>query len=412
MERSLQAKGLTIAVLASYAPILERALNSVGASGRIDLTPEHVQFRDSFRAFLDEHVDRDYAQWEADGIVPRWVFERAGEMGFLGFEAPEEYGGLALADFRFNTIINEECYARGYAALNGAFTLQNDVCLPYLLTYGTEQQKERFVPRMVAGTVIAAIAMTEPGAGSDVAGIITRAERDGDSYLVNGSKTFVSNGINADVIVTVVRTDPARRREGLSLLLIESALEGVTRHPLAKIGFHAQDTAEIFLADVRVPEANLLGEEGRGFEYLMANLPQERMSVAISSLAAASAAIRWTIDFVKNRKAFGRTIGEFQNTRFELASLDTAVEATQAYVDRCLSDLLAGSLSPEDAARAKLWATEVQADVVDRCLQLFGGYGYMKEYPIARAYVDARVSRIYGGTNEIMKEIIARSLGI
>jgi alkylation response protein AidB-like acyl-CoA dehydrogenase len=379
---------------------------------RIELLPEHTDFRASFAAFLDEHVDPNYATWEDDGIVPRWLFERAGELGFLGFEAPEEYGGLGLADFRFNTIINEECYARGYAALNGGFTLQNDVCLPYVLTYGTAEQKERFVPGMVSGHIIGAIAMTEPGAGSDVAGISTRAERDGDVYLVNGSKTFVSNGINADLVITVVRTDPSSKREGLSILLVEGTMPGLARNRLEKIGFHAQDTAELFFADMRVPVENLLGQEGHGFEYLMANLPQERMSVAISSVAAARAAVGWTVEFVKDRTAFGRPIAQFQNTRFELAALDTAVSATEAYIDRCLGDLLAGDLSAEDAARAKLWATEVQADVVDRCLQLFGGYGYMKEYPISRAYVDARVSRIYGGTNEIMKEIIARSLGI
>jgi alkylation response protein AidB-like acyl-CoA dehydrogenase len=374
---------------------------------------EHEEFRASFRAFLDEVVRGTYDQWERDGIIPRSMFERAGEAGFLAFEAPEEYGGAGVADFRFNAVINEECYARGYSSVSGGITLHNDICLPYFLAFATEEQRSRWLPGIVSGRLITAIAMTEPGVGSDLAGITTRAERNGDDYVVNGTKTFITNGINADLVVTAVRTDQSQRHGGLSLLVVERGMGGFERgRNLEKIGLHAQDTAELFFTDVRVPVENLLGEEGCGFRYLTANLPQERLSIAVAAISAARAAVEWTLEYVKERTAFGRPIGSFQNTRFELATASTAVEVTQAYVDSCIAALVAGELSPEDAARAKWWATDVQGTVVDRCLQLFGGYGYMLEYPIARAYTDARASRIYGGSNEIMKEIVGRSLGL
>jgi len=292
-------------------------------------------------------------------------------------------------------------------------TLHNDICLPYFLTYGTDEQKERWLPGICSGELITAIAMTEPGIGSDLASMTTTAQRDGEHYVVNGSKTFITNGINADLVITAVKTDPSQRHKGMSLLVLERGMAGFERgRNLEKIGQHAQDTAELFFTDVQVPAVNLLGEEGQGIVHLVHNLPQERLSIAMSGVAAARAALCWTLEYVKERQAFGQPIGSFQNSRFVLAEIATEVQIAETFVDRCILALNAGELTAEEAAMAKWWCTELQKRVVDRCLQLFGGYGYMLEYPIARAYVDARITTIYGGTTEIMKEIVGRSLGL
>jgi alkylation response protein AidB-like acyl-CoA dehydrogenase len=290
-------------------------------------------------------------------------------------------------------------------------SVHSDICLPYFLSYATDEQKQRWLPGLVNGELIAAIAMTEPGTGSDLAGISSTAARRDDEYVVNGAKTFITNGINADLVITAVRTDRSERHRGLSLLVVERDTPGFERgRNLEKIGTHAQDTAELFFDDAHVPAENLLGNEGEGFAYLVSNLPQERLSIAVAAVAAAEAALGWTVEYVRDRKAFGTPIGSFQNTRFELAEMRTEVDVGQAYVDRCVEALNAGELTAEDAAGAKWWCTELQGRVVDRCLQLHGGYGYMLEYPIARAYADARVTRIYGGSNEIMKEIVGRAM--
>jgi long-chain-acyl-CoA dehydrogenase len=292
-------------------------------------------------------------------------------------------------------------------------TLHNDICLPYFERYCSEEQRVRWLAGIASGELITAIAMTEPGTGSDLAGISTRARRDGEEYVLDGAKTFITNGINADLVIVAAKTDPSERHRGISLLVVERGTEGFERgRNLEKIGQHSQDTAELSFSDARVPAANLLGKEGEGFHYLVWNLPQERLSIAVSAVAAAEAALRSTLDYVRERKAFGQPIGTFQSSRFTLAELRTEVDIARAYVDRCVQELNAGELTAEDAAMAKWWCTELQGRVVDRCLQLHGGYGYMLEYPIARAYADARATRIYGGSNEIMKEIVGRSLGL
>jgi len=374
---------------------------------------EHEQLRDSFRAWLTNEVLPHRDEWDAAGIVPRELFAAAGTLGFLGFDVPEAYGGAGVRDFRFNLVINEEVQASGSGAVGLGLTLHNDICLPYFLRYCTDEQRARWLPGIAAGTLITAIAMTEPAIGSDLASMSTTAIRDGDHYVVNGSKTFITNGINADLVITAVKTDPSQRHAGMSLLVLERGMEGFERgRNLEKIGQHAQDTAELFFSDVAVPVANLLGSEGEGFRLLVANLPQERLSIAAAGVAAARAALGWTLEYVKERKAFGQTIGSFQNTKFVLAEVATEVEVAQAFVDKCVVALNDERLSAEDAAMAKWWCTELQKRAVDRCLQLFGGYGYMLEYPIARAYADARITTIYGGTTEIMKEIIGRNLGL
>ena len=373
----------------------------------------HEDFRASFRRFLEREVVPHHDEWERDGIVPRELFGLAGTHGFLGMAVPERYGGAGADDFRFNLVIGEECQRAGAGSLGLGLTLHNDICLPYFLSYCDESQRERWLPGIASGELITAIAMTEPGTGSDLAGIITRAQPDGDGYRVNGSKTFITNGINADLVITAVRTDPNEPHRGLSLVVIEAGMEGFTRgRNLDKLGQHAQDTAELAFDDVHVPLVNRLGEEGAGFRYLVSNLPQERLSIAGAAVAAAEAAIEWTRVYVTERKAFGQPIGSFQHSRFTLAELHSETQIARVYVDRCVEALQAETLTPEDAAIAKWWCTELQGRVTDRCLQLHGGYGYMSEYPIARAWVDARVTRIYGGTNEIMKEIVGRSLGL
>jgi alkylation response protein AidB-like acyl-CoA dehydrogenase len=376
----------------------------------------HEDFRASFRTFLEREVigeEGRYGEWERAGIVPREVFALAGRGGFLGMAVPERHGGAGAEDFRFNLVIGEETQRAGVGSFGLGITLHNDICLPYFLTYCTEEQHERWLAGIASGELITALAMTEPGIGSDLAAMTTRAIRDGDDFIVDGTKTFITNGINADLVITAVKTDPGERHRGISLIVIERGMEGFERgRNLEKIGQHAQDTAELSFAEVRVPAANLLGQEGEGFRHLVSNLPQERLSIAASAVAAAEAALGWTLDYVRERRAFGQPIGSFQSSRFTLAEIRTEVEIARVYVDRCAQALNAGELSAEDAAMAKWWCTELQGRVVDRCLQLHGGYGYMLEYPIARAYADARVTRIYGGANEIMKEIIGRSLGL
>lgn len=376
----------------------------------------HEDFRASFRTFLEREVvgeEGRYGEWERDGLVPREVFALAGRGGFLAMAAPERYGGAGAEDFRFNLVIGEECQRAGVGGFGLGITLHNDICLPYFLSYCNEQQLERWLGGIVSGELITAIAMTEPGIGSDLASMSTRAKREDGHYVVDGSKTFITNGINADLVITAVKTDPTERHRGISLLMLERGMDGFERgRNLEKIGQHSQDTAELSFAGVHVPVENLLGEEGEGFRYLVSNLPQERLSIAASAVAAAEAALGWTLEYVRERKAFGQSIGSFQATRFTLAEVRGEVDVARAYIDRCAQALDAGELTAEDAATAKWWCTDLQGRAIDRCLQLFGGYGYMSEYPIARAYADARVTRIYGGANEIMKEIVGRSLGL
>jgi alkylation response protein AidB-like acyl-CoA dehydrogenase len=376
-------------------------------------TDEHDLFRRSFRSFVEKEIAPHHLTWEQEGIVPRELFLAAGEAGFLCVAAPEEYGGGGVDDFRYNLIIAEEIQRAGVAGSGLGITLHNDICLPYFLSLATAEQKARWLPGICSGALITAIAMTEPTIGSDLASMRTSAVRDGDHYVVNGSKTFITNGINADLVITAVKTDPSQRHKGMSLLVIERGMAGFERgRNLDKVGLHAQDTAELFFTDVEVPASNLLGQEGAGFLHLVDNLPQERLSIAMSAVAAAAQALAWTLDYAREREAFGQPIGSFQNSRFRLAEMKTEIDIAQVFVDRCVEALDAGELTAEEAAEAKWWCTELQKRVVDACVQLHGGYGYMLEYPIARAYVDARIQTIYGGTTEIMKEIIGRSLGL
>jgi alkylation response protein AidB-like acyl-CoA dehydrogenase len=379
---------------------------------------DHDAFRASVRTFVDKEIVPHVDAWSAAGIVPRELFTAAGRQGFLGMEVPERYGGGGVRDFRFNAVLGEELLRTADAGAGLGLSLHNDICLPYFLTYCTEEQKQRWLPGIVSGELITAIGMTEPGIGSDLASMTTTAIRSkddgGDSYIVNGAKTFITNGINADLVVTAVKTDPTQRHRGMSLLVLERGMPGFTRgRNLDKLGQHAQDTAELFFSDVRVPVENLLGRhEGEGFRQLVANLPQERLSIAIAAVAASRTALDLTLSYVTERKAFGQPVGSFQHSRFVLAEIATEVDIAQHYVDDCVRALNAGELTAVDAAKAKWWTTELQGRVVDRCVQLHGGYGYMNEYPIARVFADARVTRIYGGTTEIMKEVVGRDLGL
>jgi len=374
-------------------------------------TSDHDAFRDLTRSFVDKHVVPHHPQWEVDGIVDRAVWKEAGKLGLLGMDVPEEYGGGGQSDFRYNVVVVEELVRAGATGLG--FGLHNDVVAPYLLHLTTDEQKQRWLPGFCSGELITAIAMSEPAAGSDLQGIKTTARRDGDSYVVNGSKNFITNGINSDLVIVVVKTSPDKGAHGTSLLMLERGMPGFERgRNLAKMGLKAQDTAELFFNDVRVPVTNLLGEENSGFYYLIENLPQERLGIAAGAVAACERMLELTIEYVKTRQAFGRTIGSFQNSRFLLAELVTETAIARTFVDRCITEHNAGALSVTDAAMAKWWTTELQNKVADRCVQLHGGYGYMLEYPIARAYLDSRVQTIYGGSTEIMKEIIGRSLGL
>ncbi len=373
---------------------------------------DHELFRASVRAFVASEIVPNVDRWEAEGKVDKAMFAKAGAHGFLGIEVDETLGGGGVDDFRFNCIINEEVQRSGATGSGMCITLHNDVCLPYFNEVANPEQRERWLPGVTSGQLMTAIAMTEPGTGSDLAGIRTTAIKDGDDYIVNGTKTFITNGINSDLVVTAVKTDPTQKHRGMSLLVIEEGMPGFTRgRNLDKIGMHSQDTAELIFEDVRVPSANLLGEEGGGFFLLVQNLPRERLSLSLTAVAHAQTAFDWTLEYCKDRTAFGQPIGSFQASKFVLAEMKTELDIAWVFIDRQIQAYLDGELTADDAAEAKWWCTDLQFRVMDRCLQLHGGYGYMEEYPIARAWRDSRVQRIYGGTNEIMKEIIGRSLG-
>ena len=373
----------------------------------------HEAFRDSFGTFLQREAVPNRERWDEAGVVDRQLFRAAGANGFIGMDVAEQYGGGGVKDFRFNVVIAEELQRADVNAAGLGLTLHNDVCLPYFAHLTNDEQKQRWLPGICSGELITAVAMTEPGIGSDLASMATTAVADGDDYVVNGSKTFITNGINADLVITAVKTDPSQRHRGMSLIVIERDTPGFERgRNLDKLGMHAQDTAELFFNDARVPVGNRLGDEGSGFTQLVTNLPQERLSIAVTGVAAARYAFQRTIDYAKERKAFGQAVASFQNSRFRLAEMATEIEIAQTFIDRCVLALNDDTLTADEAAMAKWWCTELQGRVVDSCVQLHGGYGYMSEYPVARAFADARVTRIYGGTTEIMKEIIGRSLGV
>ena len=372
---------------------------------------EHEAFRDAVGTFLDKEVVPHHDQWERDGIVDREVWAKAGAQGLLGLQLDEEHGGGGTQDFRYNVVIGEEMAKRG--VYGAAFPLFNDMIVPYLVASANDEQKARWFPRLASGELIAAIAMSEPGAGSDLQGIRTTAVDQGDHYVVNGSKTFISNGILADLVIVVARTDPDAGHKGISLLVVERGMEGFERgRNLDKMGQHAQDTAELFFENVRVPKENLLGEEGAGFLYLMTNLSQERLSIAVAAVSACEGILELTLSYAKERTAFGKPIGSFQHNRFVIAEMATEAHIARVFLDDCIRLHLTGDLDAKTASMAKWWTTELQKKLVDQGVQMHGGYGYMMEYPIARAYVNSRVQTIYGGTTEIQKEIIGRSLGI
>jgi alkylation response protein AidB-like acyl-CoA dehydrogenase len=372
---------------------------------------EHEAFRTTVRGFLDREVAPHHEQWEADGVVPRELWTKAGDLGLLCFDVEEQYGGAGVRDFRYNMVVAEELARIG--ANGPGFGVHTDIIVPYLSSLGTDEQKRRWLPGCVSGEIITAIAMTEPGAGSDLQGIRTTAVDKGDHYVLNGSKTFISNGILSDLVIVVARTDPGAGHKGISLLVVERGMPGFERgRNLDKMGLKAQDTAELFFDDVVVPKENLLGEEGSGFISLMLNLPQERLSIAMIAAAACQQILRMSLDYAKERQAFGRPIGRFQHNRFVIAEMATEARIAQVFVDDCVRLHNEGRLDASGASMAKWWTTELQNKLVDRAVQLYGGYGYMMEYPIARAYVDSRIQTIYGGTTEIQKEIIGRSLGL
>jgi acyl-CoA dehydrogenase len=369
---------------------------------------DHDMFRDSVRKFLQTEAVPHHDQWEKDGMVSDDIWLKAGEQGFLCPTVPEEYGGVGV-DFRYNCIVNEEI---GHAGCTGlGWTLHSDIAVPYIVRYGSEEQKQRFLPRCVSGELITAIAMTEPSAGSDLQGTKTTAVLDGDEWVLNGSKTFITNGQKSGLVIVVAKTNVDAGSKGISLFLVEAGTPGFTKGKnLEKLGLKAQDTSELFFQDVRIPKDNLLGEEGRGFIYLMQDLPQERLSVAVSANGMCQAVMQTTIDYVKERKAFGTNVASFQNTQFKLAELSAEVSCAEVYLDRCTELLIEDKLDTVTASKLKLLTTDLQCKVADECLQLFGGWGYMWEYPVCRAFADARVQRIYAGSNEIMKLIISRDL--
>ncbi len=371
--------------------------------------PDHEAFRETVRTFLAKEVTPHHERWEKDGVVDREVWRSAGRQGLLGMAVGEEYGGGGTGDFRYSAVLIEEFARAGASGL--ALSLHNDIVGPYLTRLANEEQRRRWLPGFVSGDIVTAIAMTEPGAGSDLQGIRTTATDEGDHYLLNGTKTFISNGILADLVVVVARTTPEGGSGGQSLLVVERGTEGFERgRNLDKIGQKAQDTAELFFHDVRVPKENLLGEENKAFAYLMGNLAQERLAIAVGAAAAAETILDVTKTYVKEREAFGRPLARLQHIRFEIAEMATEAAVTRTFLDRCVVEHSRGELDAVHASMAKWWATELQKRVVDRCLQLHGGYGYMSEFPVARAFLDSRIQTIYGGTTEIMKEIIGRSL--
>lgn len=375
---------------------------------------DHEAFRAMVRTFLEREIAPQYAEWEKAGAPPRGFYRRAGELGILGVQVPAAYGGGGQDSFKFNAVVTEEAF-RAFIGL-GSLRVHMDVVLPYIRKLANEEQRQRWLPGIASGDIMTAIAMTEAGTGSDLAGIATTAVRDGDSYVINGNKTFITGAVNADLILVVARTQPAtdgNRRSGLSIIAVPANSQGYSvGRTLEKIGMKTQDTAELAFDDVRVPVGNLLGEEGKAFDYLIGNLPQERLAISLAAAAAAGAALDTTVEYVRNRRAFGTTVSSFQNTKFSLAECATELEAARVLCDRALEEHDDGHLSPASAAKLKLFCTEVQSRVVDKCLQLHGGYGYILEYPIARLYADARVTRIYGGTSEVMKTVIAKSIGL
>lgn len=381
---------------------------------RMDVfTDEQEDFRQMVRAFLAKEVAPHFAEWEHDGAVPRELYRRVGELGIIGLAIPEEYGGGGQTDYRFNVVLQEEINRATFTL--GTLRTHMDVVLPYFLHLANAEQRARWFAGFATGELFSAIAMTEPGTGSDLAGVATTARRDGDHYILNGAKTFISGGLHADLVIVLARTsnEPENRRAGLSLIVVERGMAGYeVGRALPKIGIKVQDTVELSFTDVRVPVTNLLGDEGKAFAYLGHNLPQERLAIAVGALAAARAAVDHTVEYVSSRIVFGKPVSHFQNTKFELAAMETDVTAGQVMLDTAVLRLVDGTLTPVDAAKVKLFCTELQGRVVDRCLQLFGGYGYVTEYPIARLYADARVTRIYGGTSEVMKSIISKSLGL
>lgn len=369
---------------------------------------DHQMFRDSVRKFLETEAMPHHEQWEKDGMVSDEIWLKAGEQGFLCPMVPEEYGGVDT-DFRYNCIVNEEIGRSGCSGLG--WTLHNDISVPYIVRYGNEDQKKKYLPACVSGELITAIAMTEPGTGSDLQGIKTTAVLEGDHYILNGSKTFITNGQKAGLVIVVAKTDTSAGSKGISLFLVEADLPGFSKGKnLQKLGLKAQDTSELFFQDVKVPKGNLLGQEGRGFIYLMQDLPQERLSIAVGAVANAQAIMEVTVNYTKERKAFGTTVASFQNTQFKLAELAAEVTSAEVFSDRCTELLLEGKLDTVTASKLKLLTTDLQCKVADECLQLHGGWGYMWEYPVCRAFADSRVQRIYGGSNEIMKLIISRDL--
>ena len=378
---------------------------------RTQFTDEHQMFRDAFRTFLEREMVPHREEWTESEIVDRSVFSKAGASGFLAMAVPEEYGGAGVDDFRYSQVIVEELTKADLFPHGLGMTLHSDVCLPYFLDYTSDEQKARWLPGIASGELITAVAMTEPGIGSDLASMTTTAIRDGDTYVLNGSKTFITNGINSDLVIVVAQTDPEKGAQGFSLLMVERGMEGFERgKKLKKLGMHSQDTAELFFNNVKVPKANLLGDAKGGFFYLMNMLAQERLTNACGAVAGAEAALQTTIDYVKERQAFGRPVSHFQNTRFKLAEMRTQIDVAQVFTDRCVMDHNQKKLSPEVAAEAKLFTTELLCKVVDEGVQLHGGWGYMWEYPICKMYANARIQRIFAGTSEIMKEIISRGM--
>jgi alkylation response protein AidB-like acyl-CoA dehydrogenase len=382
-------------------------------TARLGFDDTHQLFREGFAGFLEKEVVPYAEKWEVDGIVDKDLFRKAGAAGYLGIDVPEEHGGGGSKDFRYNAIMMEEATRLGVATAYTGISLHNDVCVPYFLEGANEEQKARWLPGICDGSLVLAVGMTEPTTGSDLASIRTTAIRDGDDYVINGSKTFISSAFNCDLVILACKTDPTQRHRGMSLIVVESDREGFERgRNLDKVGQHASDTGELFFSDVRVPVANLLGGEGEGFTQLVTKLPRERMGISVGAVAQAEVAFQLGLAYAKEREAFGQPIGSFQHNRFQLAEMRTEIDIAQVFVDRQLEALNAKELSAETAAEAKWWTTELCKRVVDRCVQLHGGYGYMEEYPIARLYRDVRIMTIYGGTTEIMKEIIGRGLGV
>ena len=374
---------------------------------------DHEDYRESFRSFLAAEVAPKFKEWDSSGVVDRELFKKAAGHGFMGMAIPEEYGGAGAEDWRFNVVLTEEAVRSGVGAAFGGPMLTTDICLPYILSTGTDEQKERWLPGIASGDDVLAIAMTEPGTGSDLAAVQTTAILEGNEYVINGSKTFITNGGHADRVIVVAKTDPRGSHAGMSLIVVDTDSEGFSRGPqIEKLGQHASDTTELFFDDVRVPADNLLGAEGTGFMQLMEKLVPERMIIAVGALASAEAAFEVTLEYVKERTAFGRPIGSFQNSRFVMAEIKTELTIGRAFVDQCITKHVAGELTIEEAAMAKWWTTELLGRVTDSCLQLHGGYGYTHEYAISSAWVDARITRIYGGTTEIMKELIGRGMGL